>query len=152
MSKFLKLLQQVDLFAKLASADLDKVLINHKTAINAELTGGIKSINNLFVTDKAAANSNGLQQLDEVFGRLGGKVNQMTVQNAKSSVESMLTDVGGVSFYTSPQNTGTGYEPITHTGGATSPAAYLNRIHTHLKNLNSYIDSVQNTSTIFNVA
>ncbi len=144
MSKFKKVLTQIDVLYKLAVPELDKVLTAHKAAIQSEVAGGISAINKLFVSNQAAANSPGLQALDDYFGNLSGDLSQLTTSNADpsvaaSSVKSMLSDAGQVSFYTSKINAGTGYDPLVYTGGAGSPGSYFDRAQQHLKNLSSYL-------------
>lgn len=144
MSKFSNVLAQIDVFCKLALPELDSVIKNNKAAINSEIAGGIKSVNKLFVSNPAAANSAGLQALDNYFGTLSGSISTLVDTNAVpteaiDSVARMLESSGQVAFYTSKSNSGTGYDPLVYTGDAVSPAAYFNRIQTHLKNLSSYL-------------
>lgn len=147
MSKFSELLAQVDYFCKLATSDLDKIAVNLKTSIQAEISGGIRSLNKLVTSSPKAAASEAIAVLDDCFARLARLLTDVptvnTVENLNNTIDNMLRQVSQASFYTNTQNAGAGYDPITHVGDAWSPAAYLNRIQNHLNNFKSHVGSVQ---------
>lgn len=152
MSKFKKVLAQIDVLYKLALPELDKVMAAHKSAIQSEVAGGISAINSLFVSNQAAANSQGLQALDDYFGNLSGELANFPVSGvdpnvAKTAVDRLASAAGQVAFYTSKVNAGTGYDPLVYTGGTRSPGSYFDRVQTHIKNLSSYLQQNQAVPT-----
>lgn len=134
--KIASLLKKVDEFYKLAIGNsLSDLIENHKVAIRGELGGGIRSINSLVAKNPMAAKSEAIRALDETFGNISSHLYSLTSENAVEIVPEMLQQTGQASFYTSKANVGTGFDPLTWAGGAGSPAAYLERIKTHLNNL-----------------
>lgn len=123
----------MDFIDKLAQVlDFVSELNNQKKLILQEIAGGIQAINHLITTNKDAAASEGLQNLDDAFGDLNSTATQMTADTASSSVERMKSIVGNASFYTNPANAGTGYDAVTNIGGNYSPASFLNRTINHI--------------------
>lgn len=146
------LLKQINLFCKLAATDFEKAVSGHATAIQAELSGGISSLNRLITSNPKAAASQALQAIDDVFGRLGSYIQNLKTNSDPESVSTnsadALTDLNSAAFYTSQVNAGTGYDPLVWTGGAGSPAGYLGRIRTYVTNLKSYADQMNQVKPI----
>lgn len=137
MSKHSKLIEQAGLFEKLAydAHALTNVVANHKAAIAAEIAGGIQAVNHLFTTNRDSAKSLGLQHLDDAFGRMGAYVSALKAEYLDQTLPSIKELVSQALFYTSKSNAGTGYDPWTRVGESHSPAAYVDRIAAHVKNL-----------------
>lgn len=136
------LLEKADSFEKLATLiDLKTAIANLKPAIQSEIAGGIRACNHLMTSNPKAANSKAIQELDEVFGKLGGLISQLT-ESYLEPFKSIKDIISSAYFYTSPQNTGTGYDALTNLGGAVSPAAYLNRINAHVNSLEKVIKPI----------
>jgi hypothetical protein len=122
-------------------ADLTQTVNKFKTAIQAEVNGGINSINKLVTSNKEAANSAGISKLDQVFGEIGNEAAKLSAEAFEINIKDILSICGKGIFYTLPQNAGMGYDPVTRIGGANSPASYLDRIYNHAKNLQKYVQS-----------
>lgn len=134
-----QLLKSAEAFEKLAAFDFAAICKNLGTAIQAEVAGGIQAINRLVTTDKEAANSQGIQSLDDIFAKIGDSARGLEPRGASISIRDMKAQIGNGTFYTSSFNAGTGYDPNTRKGGAYSPAAYLNRINAYVRKLEKYL-------------
>lgn len=132
---FNKLFQACSNFRTLAAADLNKTIQNYRSAIDSEIKGGLRAIQNLINTDPKAKNSNSLKSLQYNLNQMIQLNNQMTANAADVVVENLKKYIGNASFYTSKANTGTGFDPLTRAGGANSPGAYLDRITAHINKI-----------------
>lgn len=140
MSKHASLLQKVDIFYKLAtSPEMVKAVNNTKAAIQAEIFSGIKTLNWLVTHNPAAAKSTAIAGLDEIFGKLSEALYKLNVDNTESIIQNMQDILQKAMMFTSSINAGTGYDSLTESGGARSPAAACKRITTHLANLSNYL-------------
>src|SRR5882762_9566839 len=122
------ILKEARRFEKLSTFDLEKILQSYKNAINIELTAGSKAVDNLYGTNPKAAGSRGLKALSDTFDKVKVLIDAIESVSAAPSINEMLTLIGQASFYSSPQNAGTGFERVTTVGGPASPAGVLLRI------------------------
>jgi len=122
-------------FKKLSDTNIDNAIKNIGYAIQREVAGGINAINKLITSSKDAANSHGLMALDDAFGKIGDTARELNKDSINVSVKFFKNQIGNALFFTSSYNAGTGYDPITHKGGAQSPASYLNRINSLVSSL-----------------
>lgn len=132
-------------FEKLAQINVQNIqnslLVSTRNAILAEIDNGIRIINQLVTTDKAAANSEALTVIDEIFGKMLPYAQQMSVDSLKSDLGSLTTLAGQATFFTSKNNAGIGYDPITSKGGYNSVGAVINRIQANVKKLTAVLQS-----------
>lgn len=137
------LFEQCEAFEKLAQ---DKGILNLisgcKNGIAAEVASGIKKINALITTSKEAAESEAIQKLDDILGRINGTAQELTVESAKRVQASLQTIIGQALFFTSPQNAGMGYDPLTASGGGNSIQAVVNRINSYCQKLAAGLKSI----------
>lgn len=148
MSKVSSLLERAELFEKLATAapqSLMTQLNSQKNLILAEIRDGINIINMLVATNKTAAQSKGIQALDDFFGQLVPSVQSLNAQSTSESVNELLNQLSNLSFYTRANNAGTGYDPATHLGGARSPAVILDKIIGHVKTVAAILNNTKNS-------
>lgn len=133
------LVKAAEAFEKIAGLpDFATICKNYGAAIQKEIAGGITSINRLITTNKKAANSHGIEVMDGVFGKLADITRELNPETFEISLRDIKSNIGRASFYASSTNAGTGYDPMTHEGGAYSPAAYLNRITTWVDKLEKW--------------
>lgn len=135
-----ELLDKVALFEKIATGTgLASLVQGHKSAIGQEIAGGIRAVNKIMTSNPKAAASEGIQRLDDYFGQLGQFNNQLDPANPNPAVASMLYTIGEARRYTISSNAGFGYDSFTQLGGSYSPAAYLVRIETYVKQIDQAI-------------
>lgn len=132
-----KILKYANHFEKAAAFDFDSIVSGYKGAIQRELDTAIRNIKKS-ISSNAATIPQSFKSIDEAYGKLANIISTITPTSASFAVAEMKQIIGGAKFYTSPQNTGTGFDPKTKEGGAYSPASYLKRIENYVTKLDSY--------------
>lgn len=138
-----QIVKKAEAFEKLAAVDFAGICKSYGAAIQRELAGGIAAINKLVTTNRQAAESHGIEVLDEMFGKIGDVARQLEPSGIDLSIRDLRSLIGNASFYTNSFNAGTGFDPATRIGGATSPGAYLQRIKTLVDNLEKWSKQIK---------
>lgn len=129
------LFKKIDNFEKLAAFDFDNICKNYAEAIKSEVAACINVINKLVISNKKAAKSEGISNIDDALGKINAAASQIAPDFAGKIINDIKSILGNITFYTLPSNAGTGFDPVTRIGGAWSAGAYIDRISDHVKNL-----------------
>lgn len=103
----------------------------------AELaTSLVASVKHLLSKPKYQASIN-LRTIKDSANRLASLANNAVAENADNTLKQYNDLIGGMTFYASSNNAGTGYDPITNIreDGYTEPAYYINNIDTLYRQL-----------------
>lgn len=154
MSNPSSLLEQATLFEKLAQTpasnpqtqQLSQQINAQKNLILQEITDGIKMINMLVTTSRAAAQSEGLQHLDDLFSSLANEVKAVTADTGAETIMGIRQKIDGAAFYTQKGNQGIGFDPATRLGGARSPGTIVDKISGHIQTLQSLLSRKPKTT------
>lgn len=143
MKKIAKLEEKINAFHKLATFDSQKQFEFYFNSIKNRLynlsQGGIASIN----TSLAYNKSNNLNVLLQDFNQCA-KICKSLNPNYSTSLDDLQNVLGGMTFFTSSNNTGTGYDSTTAKSfdDGKSPKYFVDMMNTLVSQLKKQVSDV----------